>query len=129
MNVFFYKNNYYKNNFYKNMFLYYNFINLNLISNNNVNINYFLLNYFLLSNTTKLNSNQFYNQYEDLINLNFIDPENKIVTIPDDVKDEFNLVFFKKTKFFFFKNFLKNYSTLNTNNLINLIAFTKFNSI
>jgi len=127
LNIFFYKNNFYKNNFYKNIYTYHNILNLNLMPKNNLNFNFFLLNFFLFNGVLKLNNSQFTNQYDEFINLNFIDSETNLVSIPDENVDEFNDVFYKKNKFFFYKNFFKNKEKLNKNSLVSIFSFLSFN--
>lgn len=126
LNVFFYKDYFYKNNFYKNIFMYYNFLSINFFKNNQTSFNIFYMNYFLLNNSLKLSSNQFLNQYDLLIKSYYLDSENILDSNDDEIKDDFNLIFLKKNKFFFYKN-LVNPSLINNNTLINLISFLIFN--
>lgn len=125
LSLFFYKNNFYKNSFYKNIHCYYNLI---LISNEfkqDVTFSKFLFNFFMYKNTSKIASINFINQYDSYINYNFFENSTQLIKLPDDFKDEFNDIFLKKNKNFFFKSEFNSYKI---NNFINIFLFNKLNN-
>ncbi len=131
--MFFYKNSFFKNNFYKN-YLFFKNLHTKTQVDFTIPTDLQLFNFLNKNNFLKLNSSQFNQPFNDLLTYNDSSVVDDSLETINDIKDNFNNLFFKKTKFIFFKNnvskpLLNNiclYNTFLSNINNNIVGFEKF---